>query len=275
MINSFQSQPATTKEKIMEWIAQIFSIIYFLTPLFQIILLYQKKLRIEKIPMLLLFSILLNCLLWIGLGSNESWSSMIICNGIGLGVNLILVILHLYKFFENRFGSFIGFSLYICIVIALLFVILHYWVHKFDKVGILAMIINVFMYTSPASNLIKLFRTSEYDFLPILTNVIGFFTCTIWIIYGIILNESNDAKNNIIISNGISLFMVSCQIFIWAYFFYKKKIKKIIELDNPSTVSPINEGLIKNEEENKETKQDNSSEHKALDDSDIVININK
>lgn len=277
MINLDDTQPATKTEKIIEWIAQISSIIYFLTPLFQIILLYQKKLRIEKIPMLLLFSILLNCLLWIGLGvgGDELWWSMIICNGIGLGVNLILVILHLYKFFENRFGSFIGYSLYICIVIALLFVVIHFIAKTVDTVGFCAMIINVFMYTSPASNLIKLFKTSEYDFLPILTNIIGFFACTIWIIYGIILSDSNNSKTKIIISNGISLFMVSCQICIWIYFFYKKKIKKIIEIENPSTVCSINEGLIKNDEENKEEKQDNNSKQNVLNDNENNVNVNK
>ena len=69
--------------------------------------------------------------------------------------------------------------------------------------------------------------------------------------------------------------MVSCQICIWIYFFYKKKIKKIIEIENPSTVCSINEGLIKNDEENKEEKQDNNSKQNVLNDNENNVNVNK
>ena len=246
MINLDDTQPATKTEKIIEWIAQISSIIYFLTPLFQIILLYQKKLRIEKIPMLLLFSILLNCLLWIGLGvgGDELWWSMIICNGIGLSVNFLMVVLHLYKFFDKRLGSFIAFSSYLIIALVVVFILIKESIQNDVTRGFIAMVTNVLMYSSPFTNIIKLIRTGEYDFLPILTNIIGFFTCTMWIIYGIVYTGNKDSQLKTVISNLISLVMVLIQIIIWLVFFYKKNIKKIIEAENKLKENNINDVLV-------------------------------
>ena len=55
-----ETKPSTLTDKILEWVGNVFSIIYFITPTIQIILLYKKKLQIENIPMCLLISIVLN-----------------------------------------------------------------------------------------------------------------------------------------------------------------------------------------------------------------------
>lgn len=241
-------QPSTTKEIVLEWIAQVLSIIYFLTPVIQITLLYQKKLRIEKIPMCLLLTIVFNCLFWLGLGieKNNYWWSMIICNGIGLGVNYLMVVLHLYKFFNNRFCSFVAFSSYLLIALIVAFILIKESIHEDVTRGFIAMTANVLMYSSPFTNIIKLIRTGEYDFLPILTNIIGFFACTMWIIYGIIFTGNDDSKIKTIISNAISLVMVLIQIIIWL-FFYMKKLNKIIEKENKKKDNNINDVLIQDE----------------------------
>ena len=240
-------QPQEPKEKILEWIAQVLSIIYFLTPVIQIILLYQKKLRIEKIPMFLLLTIVFNCLFWLGLGIEEGnyWWSMIICNGIGLSVNFLMVVLHLYKFFAKRLGSFIGLSSYLIIALVLVFILIKESIQNDVTRGFIAMVTNVLMYSSPFTNIIKLIRTGEYDFLPILTNIIGFFTCTMWIIYGIVYTGNKDSQLKTVISNLISLVMVLIQIIIWLVFFYKKNIKKIIEAENKLKENNINDLLVK------------------------------
>ena len=101
-----ETKPSTLSDIILEWVGNVFSIIYFITPTIQIVLLYKNKLQIENIPMCFLISIVLNCLFWIGLGIMKDWVSMIICNGIGLGVNFVMVLLHLYQFFNKRLGAF-------------------------------------------------------------------------------------------------------------------------------------------------------------------------
>ena len=89
----------TASEKIIEWISQVLSTAYFLTPLIPIINVYKNKLSIQKIPLFLLITIILNCLLWLTCGlarrSNEGgiWISMIITNGIGLLVNFVIFLL--------------------------------------------------------------------------------------------------------------------------------------------------------------------------------------
>ncbi len=221
-----ETKPSTLSDIILEWVGNVFSIIYFITPTIQIVLLYKNKLQIENIPMCFLISIVLNCLFWIGLGIMKDWVSMIICNGIGLGVNFVMVLLHLYKFFNKRLGAFFAFSLYLLIVIVGLFFIIKSFINDVTT-GTIAMILNILMYSSPFVNIIKLIRKGEYNFLSILANIIGFFTCCIWLIYGI---TKSDAST--IISNLISIGLVLIQIITWLVFFYRKKLKHPTEVAN-------------------------------------------
>lgn len=71
--------------------------------------------------------------------------------------------------------------------------------------------------------------------MPILTNIIGFFTALTWLFYGVIKHDgTNNNELRTIISNGISLFVLLIQIGIWFYFFYttsKKNTQPLIISD--------------------------------------------
>ena len=57
--------PKTILEKTIEWIASGLSMVYFSTPLIQIIRMYKGKLNVETLPITLLLTILFNCTFWI------------------------------------------------------------------------------------------------------------------------------------------------------------------------------------------------------------------
>ena len=224
------SEQESTSGIIIEWISQISSTAYFLTPLIPIINVYKNKLSIKKIPLFLLITIILNCLLWLTCGlarrANEGgiWISMIITNGIGLLVNFVIFLLYLNKFFQKRLPVFIAFIFFIVVVLVESFLILYFLVGKYDTIGICGMIVNILMYASPSLNIVKLIKTGEYDFLPILTNAIGFVCCLLWIIYGVITKREFQ-QLRIIGSNSISLIVVLIQIGYWSYYFYKKQVQ--------------------------------------------------
>ena len=221
---SFGDKPKGPAQSLVEWIATGFSIAYFLTPLYQVLSVYRKKMKAEHIPILLLVSIMINCCLWMGFAIRSTdWLSMLIGNSIGLGVNYILLILHLYLFFEKKWKPFLGYSLFVTNLLVEIGYLMFLVVQKTDYIGFTAMLVNVFMYGSPILNIYKLYSTGEYGFLPILTNLIGFMTCIVWMFYGVMTENDNT-----IISNGVSLLLLVIQIGFWFYFFFRK-IKTLTE----------------------------------------------
>lgn len=236
---NFGEKPNGKIQTILEWVATGFSIAYFLTPLYQVLSSYRKRIDSRQIPLFLLLSILINCTLWVGFAIKEkNWISMLICNSIGLGVNLILLIMHLYLFLERKLKPFIGYSLFVVNLILELFYIM-YQIQKYDIIGLTGMCVNVLMYGSPITNIYKLFKSGIYGFLPILTNFIGFLTCIVWIFYGVIQGDYR-----VIVSNGISCLLVLIQIIFWVYFFYKKLYKlkdSQIQTDDVETKEDVHE----------------------------------
>ena len=96
-----------------------------------------------------------------------------------------------------------------------------------DLVGFVATVINILMYLSPTTNIFKLCTTGEYEFLPIFTNIFGFFTIHLWLIYGILTYDNyNESAKYILYSNCFSIFVDSIQIVFWIYYFAKSGEKK-------------------------------------------------
>ena len=111
---------------------------------------------------------------------------------------------------------------------------------EFHYIGFAATIINVIMYSSPVFNIMKLFKTRSSELLPIFTLGVGFLCTITFLIQGVVLynfydNESEQEERTYaketIISNGISFFVISCQIGFWVYYRLTQK-KKEIKIDN-------------------------------------------
>lgn len=217
---SLQKEPVEIFQSIFEWIGNGFSILYFISPLFQIIRMYKKKLSPEAFPILLVLTILFNCLFWIIFAvQSPIWISMLITNGIGLLVNIVLLFLYLYIFLQKKIKPFVGYGLFVVNLLGEVFYIMWSLVphqRTNENVGFVAMIINMIMYASPIQNIVSLFRTGKYEFLPILTNVIGFFATLLWLFYGVLTRDTRT-----LLSNGLSFIIVTLQIVFWAYFFIR------------------------------------------------------
>ena len=226
--------PITLIQKIVEWIGSILSMIYFSTPLIQIIKMYKGKLKTEYLPITLLLTILFNCTFWLLHGITSSiinkiiWWSLLICNGYGLIINITLLFLFLYLYLDKNIKKFIGYGLFVINLLAEVCYIIEIWVLKKgekndeynDLIGTVATIVNVCMYLSPASNIIQLFQTGKYEFLPIVTNIVGFITTLVWFIYGILTyDDKNKSARYTLYSNGVSVIIVLIQIIFWIYYF--------------------------------------------------------
>ena len=238
-------------EGIIEWIGSICSMIYFSTPLLQIIQIYNKTISPEALPVTLLLSILFNCTFWLLHGITESinnhkfWASLIICNGFGLLINIVLLFLFLYFFFEKNVKKFVGYGLFVINLIFEVVYLMLFWVIKKQKdhanlVGTIATIVNICMYLSPITNIIKVCKTGKYEFIPILTNIVGFFTTLIWLIYGTLTqDDSNPSAKYTLYSNGFSVLVVAIQISFWLYYFAKSN-QNVIKNENDDSLENNN-----------------------------------
>ena len=156
------------------------------------------------------------------------WYSLLICNGYGLLINIAMLFLYLFLYLEKNIKKFIGYGLFVINLLAEVCYIIEIWVLKKgekndeynDLIGTVATIVNVCMYLSPASNIIQLFQTGKYEFLPIVTNIVGFITTLVWFIYGILTyDDKNKSARYTLYSNGVSVIIVLIQIIFWIYYF--------------------------------------------------------
>lgn len=240
--------------ELLEWIGNILALLYFCTPLIQIIKLYKGSLNVKDIPIFLLLTILLNCLLWLlNAFSSEyllDWVALLISNGIGLIINLAILFLYLNLYLERNLKKFLVFGIFVIdLLIEISYLMFRYIIFPekksdqegeevFHSIGLVATFINVLMYGSPIQNLIRLFKTGKSSVLPIFTLVVGFFTTMTFLLKGVIsynyFNLENDADERrnafeTIISNGLSFFLISCQIGFWVYFYFTKSPNQKME----------------------------------------------
>lgn len=219
-------KPSTQLLIIIDKIGVVFSVIYFLTPLLHVIKNGCHRNSLKKIPFLLLFSICINCVSYMVFSlrdGNGIFLSMLICNGLGLSINFFLVMT--YTFQLLTVWKFIGFFVFFSMVIIDIFCFFYLLIEDMVIVVICSSVVNTLMYTSPCVVLFKAWKNKEKEKnkMPMITNVIGFITCCIWLLYGI-MSKHTQAY----VSNGVSIMSLSIQIFLWIKHF--KKIKKENEI---------------------------------------------
>lgn len=155
--------PDNHVSEILDWIGNIFAMIYFLTPLVQMIAVYRGTFDFKKVPVPLLVSILFNCIFWIAMGvrinqtqgvDRDQWVSLIISNGFGLGVNLILFIFLLYRYLSNKLIQFLFIVVFLVDILAEIYYLCWKYVPNTDNIGFYGMIMNILMYASPAVNIV-------------------------------------------------------------------------------------------------------------------------
>lgn len=251
-------QSSTTGKIIFEWICQIFSLSYFVTPIIEVLKLSRqgKGSRLERFPIMLLISIMLNCLLWALYACTEKpiWYSMLFSNGYGLIINVVLLFFVLYLYlgedidkeeeeYQKKpkevqvkiwrpkklfYFEFIGYGLFMINCLVEIAYLMYTYVispknndDSLNVIGFVAMILNVFMYGSPAISFLINKANKE---LPIYTNVNGLICCCLWCIYGFTMKEhENDNDTKTVISNLVSLVVILAQIGWWLYKRFQKK----------------------------------------------------
>lgn len=230
----------------LSYIGNIFSLVYFATPLIQIIQAYKSKLDKSDIPIILIVLIILNSLLWLinafSSGNLGGWIPLLISNGFGLLSNVALLFLYLNLLLEKNWKQFLFYGLFtINVIVEISYFMFRFIIlsdrdtkadeqkeSEFHTIGFVATVINVMMYSATFVNIKKMTQTKNADRLNIFTIGMGLLCTIIFMIQGVIQFNfySDKGKDNqkmyaveTMVSNGISFFSLAIQAGIWLFYY--------------------------------------------------------
>ena len=232
---------------IFQIIGNFFALLFFATPLFQIVKLklYREHQDIKNMPLFLILTIIFNCLFWLlnAFSSTNilAWIPLLVSNIGGLVMNTVLLFFYLFVYLKKNVKKFLGFGFFVVnLMVEITYVTFRYVIsvktdsETFHLIGFVATIINVLMYSSPIQNIKLIIKEGKYEALPIYTLILGFFTTFTFFIQGIIsycYAETRDEKRNsteTMVSNGVSFFLLACLAGVYSYFYFKPSTPKNI-----------------------------------------------
>jgi hypothetical protein len=248
----------STGVTILQIIGNFFALIFFISPLFQIISLklYSEHHDIKNVPLFLILTIIFNCLSWLlnafSSESIEGWIPLLVSNIGGLAINTFLLFFYLFVLLKRKVKRFLFFGFFVVnLLVEVTYLTFRYVINPskekkdndtFYLIGFVATIINVLMYSSPVQNIKVIIKEGRYEALPIYTLISGFFVTLTFFIQGILsftqIKSSDDNKNvkrrsaiETMISNGLSFFLLACLAGVYAYFYFKPPIPQKINID--------------------------------------------
>lgn len=240
-----------------------FSICFSISPILLFIEANKHK-NLSKIPILMLLFNILNSALWLNYGYIKNQYPIIVSNLLNFFINNIWIIWYININYNNQniiirnMLSFCTLGIYLASYILAKkyfdkFVYHSYEMNKaldedfskdnYDKfvlvsdiISILATIINTFSYIAPGQNIYLVYKTGNYNSIPILSCVIGLLCAICWVCYSFV-DKTYVYEKHIdwpcFISNGLGAIILINQIAIW--FYYRNKFKGNILLKNTLT----------------------------------------
>ena len=262
-LRNLATNPTVTT--IFQIVGNSFALIFFVTPFFQIIKkqLY-KTYNISEMPLLLILTIIFNCLLWLlnafSSGDISAWIPLLVSNIGGLAVNTLLLFFYLFIYLNRQVKQFLGYGFFVVdLLIEVTYLTFRYIILEskdknstFHLIGFVATIVNVIMYLSPIQNIKIIIKERKYQALPIYTLIIGFFSTLTFFTNGLISylgadDDDNNEKRNAIetmVSNGVSFFLLAFLVGIYSYFYFTKS-KNVPQIVDEDLSKEVNENSNK------------------------------
>ena len=251
---------------LLQILGNFFALIFFISPLFQIITLklYSEHHDIKNVPLFLILTIIFNCLFWLlnafSSGDLPGWIPLLVSNIGGLIINTFLLFFYLFVLLKRNVKQFLFYGFFVVnLLVEVTYLTFRYVINPslkekendtFYLIGFVATIINVLMYSSPVQNIKVIVKEGKYEALPIYTLIAGFFVTLTFFIQGIVSftqtksGDKNGRRSAIetMISNGLSFFLLACLAGVYAYFYFKPPTPQKINIIDINKGN-IDEGL--------------------------------
>ena len=176
------------------------------------------EMKIKDYPGVLLICSFMNCVLWADYGLLHDRFLQYFPNGLGGSITLVFITTYLVYLAEKKIPFALLYNLCsLAVVIGITF--LFFQVIEANITGIIANVFNILMYAAPGEKIYTVFKTGNYELIPI-WSTFGACACSAsWLIYGIYLPDWL-----VIIPNLLGVICAILEIII--YYIFKGKAKK-------------------------------------------------
>lgn len=221
-------------------IGNVISFCLFLSPVPTFIKIFKEKsvLQFKPDPYV---ATLFNCMMWMLYGMpfvHPDSTLVITINGAGLVIESIyIIVFFIYSDWAKRRKLLIILALEVLImvvVIIITMVFLHGTKSRSTLVGILCIILNIMMYTSPLTVMTRVIKTKSVKYMPLPLSLANFCNGIVWSIYALIKFDPF-----ILIPNGLGTFSGLVQLVLYGTYYKttnwdEDDSKSDIELQDPA-----------------------------------------
>jgi hypothetical protein len=210
--------------EIFGWIGTVITIFFLLTPIVPLLKLMKGEMKIKDYPGVLLICSFMNCVLWADYGLLHDRFLQYFPNGLGGSITLVFITTYLVYLAEKKIPFALLYNLCsLAVVIGITF--LFFQVIEANITGIIANVFNILMYAAPGEKIYTVFKTGNYELIPI-WSTIGACACSgAWLIYGLYLPDFL-----VILPNALGIIAAIIQIIVYMTFKKKAQTK---EADGP------------------------------------------
>lgn len=236
--------------EVIGWIGTGLGILYFLFPVIMIIQMLRKECTYKDVNLGVLLTNFFNCLLWTAYGNREGKTQLWVYNASGAFVSAIWVGFYLVYFAELNILKSL-FYIIICFNFGgEIFYVFYKIVVNIEVVRYACLVIGVLMFYAPGLKMVKCIKTKNRNLIPIYLSVLLIFSCSSWVIHGIMIK---DISLSITKSLGIFFAILQTSIWIWCRAKYPDGEVKSSTSDSQ-----------KKKEPQKEEKAESPVEHQVL-----------
>ena len=220
-------------ESIFGWIGAIISIYFYFAPGFPFFKVLKDQMNYQDLPVILLISSFLNCILWADYGLIKNSTQIYIANSFGGTITLIWITIYLLYLGKNYFVVSLILNILILIATGAISFLFYFKIDS-NITGLIAMIFNIIIYAAPGEKIIRVIKTKKYELIPIYSSIGGFLCSICWLIFGFYQNDMN-----LIIPNSLGILFSIIQILIF-FILYSKSDKNRNDKSPNDSIKNIN-----------------------------------
>ena len=183
-----EEEKESTFGEIMGWLGLTVSMYFFISPIVPYMKLMREKISYSDTPGVLLICSFMNCILWAAYGIRKEKQQVYLANSLGGSITLIWIVIFLI-FYGKKIIWISGFYCLFLIGVVSGINLLCFYIIPNDYVGYSAMVFNILMYAAPGEKMMRVFKTGNYELIPIFSNVGALVNSILWLTYGIYLHD--------------------------------------------------------------------------------------
>ena len=216
---------------ILGFLANVSALMFFISPLLMMIELAKTK-ETKKIPYFIFVGAILNCLFWLIYGIQKNLWPVYFCNGVGLFLNNVFLIMFIFYVQEINALLRIIINVFIISFNALMIFIFLLFVQNTSIAGSIAMGFNIIMFVATLQKIIEVFQFKDNSYIPFST-IVSLLICTsLWTLYGIFQKDLY-----LVVPNGIGLVLALFQFVLW--FIFNNPVKTAEDAKEKTEEKPL------------------------------------